>query len=228
MLSCGSGVEEGRKNQVNPKNTDESETILDMRGVACPRPVVETKRAIENGLSFFEVLVDNEHSAENVRRMAVRLGCTVSVEKESDRCWRIGVRAGGGGARSPEREVREPKGADAAESGSGWTLYVPSVRMGEGVEELGGILMQAYLKTLKEISPPPSRIIFVNSGVTLVCEGSPVLEALSDLERRGVEIWACGTCLDYLHLSEDRRVGRVGNMYDIAQMLASSPRIVRP
>jgi TusA-related sulfurtransferase len=41
---------------------------IDARGLSCPQPVVLTQRAIKNGVTDFQVLVDNETSKENVIR----------------------------------------------------------------------------------------------------------------------------------------------------------------
>jgi len=69
---------------------------------------------------------------------------------------------------------------------------VPSDIMGRGDEELGGILVRAFFHTLGEVKPLPDAIIFFNSGVKLVVEGSPVVEDLQALKTRGIEILACG------------------------------------
>lgn len=62
----------------------------------------------------------------------------------------------------------------------------------------------------------------------MATEGSKVLEALKKLADEGVEILACGTCLDFYGLKERLRVGEVSNMYDIAQSLLGADRLIRP
>jgi selenium metabolism protein YedF len=88
--------------------------------------------------------------------------------------------------------------------------------------------MGAFLKTLPELEPRPNRLILINSGVRLASEGSNVLEALGKLSEKGVEIVSCGTCLDYYGLKEKLRVGKISNMYDIAESLLGADRIIRP
>ena len=60
--------------------------IIDARGLACPQPVINTKKAleaIEEGL--VTVVVDNVAARDNVRRFAESQGLTVTVEeKEGD------------------------------------------------------------------------------------------------------------------------------------------------
>lgn len=50
-------------------------TIVDARGLSCPQPVIETKRALDKlGAGLVEVLVDTVTSRENVIRFAQHAG----------------------------------------------------------------------------------------------------------------------------------------------------------
>jgi len=97
-----------------------------------------------------------------------------------------------------------------------------------GEEALGTILMRSFLKTLLDLKPIPSKLIFINSGVRLTTEGSEVLETLKALSEKGVDILSCGTCLDFYGLKEKLKVGIISNMYDIAQSLLEADRLIRP
>jgi len=105
-------------------------------------------------------------------------------------------------------------------------VFVGSSTLGRGDEELGNVLMRSFIHTLTETEVPPQEIIFMNSGVKLVAEGSEVLDDLRSLESRGIEILACGTCLGYYRLKDAIRVGRISNMYDIAAALLEADRVV--
>ena len=111
--------------------------------------------------------------------------------------------------------------------GSRLALVVSSEFMGRGEhDELGQILARSFFHTLGEIEPSPNVIIFFNSGVKLVAEGSPVLQDLQALDERGIEILACGTCLGYYDLKEKVSVGKVSNMYTIAETMMSTDRVI--
>ena len=86
--------------------------------------------------------------------------------------------------------------------------------------------MRGLMHTLGEVQPRPERIILFNTGVRLACAGSEVLDDLRALEAEGVEIWACGTCLNYLDLKDSLAVGCVSNMYDIAEALLGAGQVV--
>ena len=105
-------------------------------------------------------------------------------------------------------------------------LVVPSEFMGRGNAELGQILIRGFFHTLSEVEPLPNVVIFFNSGVRMVAEGSPVLEDLQALCDQGVEILACGTCLGYYELRGQVAVGEVSNMYTIAETLLAAGRVV--
>ncbi|MCR4407276.1 MAG: sulfurtransferase TusA family protein [Anaerolineae bacterium] len=54
---------------------------VDARGFSCPQPVILTRKALEKGQFPIEVLVETVTSRENVRRVAEKAGCRVSVEE---------------------------------------------------------------------------------------------------------------------------------------------------
>ncbi|WP_457754770.1 sulfurtransferase TusA family protein [Thermovibrio ammonificans] len=54
---------------------------VDCRGLACPIPVLKTKEALEKGATELLVIVDNKASRENVKRFALKEGCSVEVEE---------------------------------------------------------------------------------------------------------------------------------------------------
>lgn len=86
--------------------------------------------------------------------------------------------------------------------------------------------MGAFFHSLLEVTPKSKMIIFMNSGVKLVVEGSRALDDVKVLAAQGIDVLACGTCLSYFELSEKLSVGRVSNMYDIATALLEAGKIV--
>jgi TusA-related sulfurtransferase len=59
-------------------------TTVDARGLSCPQPVILARKAIAVGQFPVEVLVETVTSRENVRRMAEKAGCTVTVAEMGD------------------------------------------------------------------------------------------------------------------------------------------------
>ena len=87
-------------------------------------------------------------------------------------------------------------------------ILVQSESLGRGDDTLGLMLMANFLRLLGESGDKPGGIIFWNAGVRLVCEGSKALEHIRRLEDQGVEILACGTCLEYFDLMDRLVLGK--------------------
>ena len=190
---------------------------VDCRGMACPQPVVTAKKALdESEGKEFILIVDNLAARDNVERFAQSQGAVAAVqEKGNDFYLRIQKGSAcdlGASAQKAEKVV----------------VYINSNLLGIGDEALGTILVRSFLKTLLDLKPIPSKLIFINSGVRLTTEGSEVLETLKTLFQTGVEILSCGTCLDFYGLKAKLKVGIISNMYDIAQSLLDADRLIRP
>jgi selenium metabolism protein YedF len=191
---------------------------IDCRAQRCPHPVVETRKLIlsEPGLPL-QVLVGDEAARENVSRMAASQGYAVDVSP-TEGGYALNLR--------PGEPVEEAAQGPAV---SGKTIaFLASDQMGSGDPELGRVLMKNLLFTMAEGTTPPDGILFVNSGVKLATEGSEALEALERLACQGVDIASCGLCLDFYHLKDKLKVGRVTNMLEILETLQSAGRTIRP
>ena len=110
---------------------------------------------------------------------------------------------------------------------TGYSIFITTDRLGTGEKRLGEILMKAFLNTTWDTEPKPDKIIFMNNGVKLTTEGSEVLQSLELLEKGGVQILSCGTCLAYYELTEKLKVGIASNMYQIVNALLASAKILK-
>ncbi|MCT4598975.1 MAG: sulfurtransferase-like selenium metabolism protein YedF [Vallitalea sp.] len=105
-------------------------------------------------------------------------------------------------------------------------IVINSNSFGKGDELLGEKLMGAFLKKIWVRQDKPDAIIFYNSGVKLVAKGSTVLDALNGLYDLGVELLACGTCLDHFEIRDDIAVGRVSNMEEISSIMMEANSVI--
>jgi selenium metabolism protein YedF len=101
-------------------------------------------------------------------------------------------------------------------------LFITSDVIGKGEDELGGLLMANFFRLLGESQEKPATIIFLNSGVRLVCEGSIFLKHIKKLEEQGIEILACTTCLEYFNLRDKLEVGRPTTMVKSIQSMMTA------
>lgn len=193
---------------------------LDCRGKLCPRPLLEARRAIEAlpGGSL-TVLIDHPAAKENVTRAMADAGHEVLIE-EGDGEWTLTI-----------TKCTSDPGPRAAEAASGpakvkTAVLAADAGLGRPDPALGKILMKSFMATIAELSEPPDEIILMQGGVRLVCEGSDCLDAMRQLEQRGVRILACGTCLDYFGLMDNVKVGTISNMAEIVDALMVAGRII--
>jgi len=101
-------------------------------------------------------------------------------------------------------------------------FLIQSEGLGRGDEQAGLILMINFLRFLGESQDKPSGMIFWNTGVRLLCQGSKLLEPLKRLEKQGVELLACTTCLEYFELTDELAVGKPTNMVKTIQSMLDS------
>jgi selenium metabolism protein YedF len=203
---------------------------IDVRNLACPGPVLKLRDLLEAGEREIALHVADELSRSNVTRFASSRGAEVEVSEPGDGSFVIAIRTGGNAtdARPEEEELLVCDVPDATTSSGPRVVQITAATMGSGDDELGALLLRSFLKTQAELDPKPDAILFYNDGVKLCCEGSTLLDDLCGLEAAGVEIIACGTCLNYFELADQLRVGRVTDMLEIAGRLAKAGSIVRP
>ncbi len=203
---------------------------VDVRQLACPGPVLKLRDLLEAGEREIALHVADELSRSNVSRFATSRGAEVQVTDGGDGSFVVAIRAGGeaGEARPDEEELLECEIPESTAAVGPRVVQITAGTMGSGDDELGALLLRSFLKTQAELDPKPDAILFYNDGVKLCCEGSSLLEDLRGLEAAGVEIIACGTCLNFFELADQLRVGRVTDMLEIAGRLAEAGSIVRP
>ena len=187
------------------------EKIVDCRGLACPQPVIMTKKAIDQAPESLITIVDNVVAKENIVKFATANGYGVSVEPDGE-LFRIRMVAG-----------LISRKADCAEKP---VYLITRDVLGSGSDELGTILMKAFFASVQEFNPLPRAVLFLNSGVRLTTEDSPVLPSLRSLSEQGVQIMSCGACLDYFHLKDKLAIGTVTNMFSILAELNGQGRSI--
>jgi|DewCreStandDraft_4_1066084.scaffolds.fasta_scaffold03004_3 selenium metabolism protein YedF len=196
---------------------------VDARGLECPKPVLLTKETIEkSNPDNLTVLVSNETAVGNVTRFAENSGYSVTTTKQDD-YFILHLR------KMSFQEQSKP----AMQSTSMDTVnenivfFITSNEFGQGQQELGELLMKSFINTINEANMLPTTMIFVNSGIFLTTEGSPVISALQEIEKKGVQIINCGTCLDFYKRKENLQVGIISNMYTITETLMKATKVIR-
>lgn len=203
------------------------EKKIDCKGMACPLPVVNAKKAAEELHSgdVLTVLVDNEIAVQNLTRFGEHKGFTVAAEKKSEKEYAVTMQIG---ASSEPQAAEENIACEVDSRRKGMLVVLSANTMGTGDPKLGTSLMKAFVFALTKQDQLPDTILCYNTGAYLTCEGADTLEDLKLLESEGVTVLTCGTCLDFYGLKEKLAVGGATNMYDIVERMENAAQIIKP
>lgn len=202
--------------------------IVDCKGLICPMPLIETKKAIRESkhLDIISVEVDNETAFKNVYRFLSDNGIKVEESKDGN-IFKLQFTVPE--ALNPNSRAEDYCETPIQSSPKGNIIVIlNSSSMGIGNDDLGKLLMKGFLNTIPELEELPQEIICYNSGVNLALRGSDTGQSLKKLESMGIKITLCGTCVDFYGLKENLEAGSISNMLYIAGRLASGYKIVKP
>ena len=201
---------------------------VDASGQLCPAPLILAKRALSEAAQgdSFILIIDNQVAFANVSRYLKDNNTPFSVA-ESDNIWTFTVTKDNN---APTEHNVEPYCQDDIPHlrKGNFVVAIASDKMGDGDSELGALLMINFIKALRDLDALPSKMTFYNRGVFLGRKNSPVYKELKDLEKMGVELYLCGTCINHYSLSEEIDMGMVSNMFEIARIWASSGKVIKP
>ncbi len=108
-----------------------------------------------------------------------------------------------------------------------YAVFIGKDHVGEGDPELGHNLAKMAITALSEADDAPEALMFMNSGVKLLCEDEEqIINGVSSLQDGGCDILACGTCLDFYGLKDDLKVGEISNMYDILDRMRAVSKVI--
>lgn len=192
---------------------------IDVRGLACPQPVLETKKLLENEeFDVLEIIADDETAKENLSSLLKKMNFQILSISQKEDNFHILV-AGNEKQIHNEVEIDKPKL-------EGKILLITSDTLGKGNEELGKMLIKAFTHTLTKLKQKPKTMIFMNSGVKLCVENAETIANLKKLQAENVQLLVCGTCLNFYDLADKLKVGEVSNMYDISELLLDNSLVV--
>ncbi|TKX34704.1 sulfurtransferase-like selenium metabolism protein YedF [Campylobacter taeniopygiae] len=186
---------------------------IDCKDLDCPKPVVETKKALENlnnGESL-EIILNSTISKNNVLKFLNSLNLNPTFKEHQDEII-ICV----------EKKEIDLNQANPNEYS---VLFLKTDKVGCG--ELGENLFVGFLDTLKNIKNIPDKIICVNESVLVnTDENHKAHKAMKELENLGVEIISCGACLEFFRKTKELKIGSIGNAYEIVNELFGKAKII--
>lgn len=195
---------------------DDTRNLIDARGTYIPPLLEDIKhRLTQPGLPpYLVTIVDNPQDMDKVISVARELKLNYKVYAEEANFY---IRIDKDEIPSLPKEL----GSDFSQ-----VLLITSNSLGQGEHSLGCDLMAGFLSQLPRSETLPQSIIFVNSGVFLVCEGSAILRELMELESRNVRIFACACSLDFYGLREKQCVGSAIKTFTMVNYLTAAIKVL--
>lgn len=198
---------------------------LDCRNLACPEPVLKSKKALQD-LKIGENLsikLNSLASKENVARFLRSQGFEPALKEKDDDEFEIIVVKD----KEPANALNSNDESENYRCESGKKiLFLKSASVGDG--ELGKKLLMGFLDTLKKADNAPSIIVCVNEAVLINTNSEHFAhQAMKELANKGIEIINCGSsCLEFYGKIKDLKTGRIGNALEILNLLFDKDKVV--
>lgn len=98
--------------------------------------------------------------------------------------------------------------------------------MGHGDAELGRKILTTFFTKAGAAFRELEAIVFFNTGVKCLTESAPTLPPLATLHEQGVDLIACGTCVDALGVREWMSAGEIGSMDQILSEMERAEKVI--
>jgi len=105
-------------------------------------------------------------------------------------------------------------------------VIINSDSMGKGDDSLGRKLMSSFVRKLLASGRKPEAVLFYNSGVRLLTQDSSLSLEFKAMSDSGVELLACGTCVDSYGIRPQIQVGIVSNMQEMVDRMMEADRVL--
>jgi selenium metabolism protein YedF len=220
---------------------------LDLRGLMCPEPVLRTKRVLDGKPEgAVEVLVDSDINVMNLTRLANSLGLYLE-SRQSDDGFQVTISStktegsssqgnqtvpghahgAASGSKSAKTVFNQQEGADTFTK-TNTVLFIAKDTFGEGDRDFSVNLINVFLQTVLQAGHKPQAILLANTGVRLMDPASSVSTVLAEFKHAGVDVFACGLCVEFYGLKDKIAKEQITNMYAICEYLFSADKIISP
>lgn len=205
---------------------------LDLRGLLCPEPVIATKKLLDRSEDIqVEALVDDDVCVANLERLARSLKAACSV---ADRQGYFAVTISKtsmpleskSSAIDHQHSISNSNTIEKRTS-TGTVILLCSDQMGQGDPDFSKTLLNVFLQSFFAAGHRPRAILMANSGVKLLAADSAAKKVLDDFRAEGVEIFACGLCVDFYMLKEQISKEQITNMFAICEYLSAADKVIQ-
>jgi intracellular sulfur oxidation DsrE/DsrF family protein len=99
-------------------------------------------------------------------------------------------------------------------------ILVNSDKLGEGDGQLGESVLETFFTLLKQREELPHAVFCMNRGVFALTDESFVSVHLKEMAEKGVQVYACKTCVEHYQLEEKLNVGSISSMGHFIELAA--------
>jgi intracellular sulfur oxidation DsrE/DsrF family protein len=92
--------------------------------------------------------------------------------------------------------------------------------------DFGLDMLDKFFHTLESRPEKPRAVCFYTEGVKLLQPGSPIELSLKLLEKVGIDLYACQSCLDYYQIEGEIVAGKRSNMVEIVQLISDADKVI--
>lgn len=205
---------------------------VDLRGLVCPEPVLRTKKLLDdNAIDQIEALVETEVNVNNLERLARSQKLKFQSWSEEN-FFHVTLERTANGNTQQATSLNQSRTTDELGTSPGeavgTVVLLAKDKFGEGDPEFSNNLLNIFLQTMLQSGHQPRAILMANSGVKLLAPESSTTKVLEDFKKAGVEILACGLCVEYYGLKEKIPTEQITNMFAICEFLMAADKVIQP
>ncbi|HEY9776757.1 MAG TPA: sulfurtransferase-like selenium metabolism protein YedF [Planktothrix sp.] len=207
---------------------------VDLRGLVCPEPVLRAKKLLDDAtIEKVEAFVETEINVNNLQRLARSLKLRFSSSIDGD-CYRVTLERDSTNALNADTDQSKPDDtaqtavSQPSDATVGTVVFLGKDRFGEGDPEFSRHLIDLFLQTLLQGGHKPRAILMANTGVKLMDPDATTVKVLNDFRDSGVEVLACGLCVDFYGLKGKIATEQITNMFAICEFLMVADKIIQP
>ncbi len=200
---------------------------IDLRGLACPEPVLRTKKILDQkSTSPISLLVDTDVTVKNLERLSKANNAQILESQKMGDHYRVLIAPSSNEA---IKEEKENQTKDQTKVGPVVFISKDSFGTGSAPEDhtFSNHLLNMFLQSLLATGHLVDAILMANSGVKIMADPA-FKEILEKFESAGTKVFACGLCVDYYKIKELVASEKITNMFAICEYLMTAERVIEP
>jgi len=212
---------------MSEKNSETNQ--MDLRGLACPEPVLRAKKMLDQKSSSpISLLVDTDVTVKNLERLCLANNAQILEAQKIGDHHRVLIAPSSKDATQNQKQNQVAK-HDSTKVGAVVFISKNSFGTGSTAEDhdFSNHLLNMFLQSLIATGHHVDAILMANSGVKIMAEAA-FKDVLAQFESLGTKIWACGLCVDYYKIKEHVPAEKITNMFAICEYMMTAQRVIEP